>query len=87
MLSGTSSSPSQLTKPSSSSEVSSIPQEFLCSINGHVMTEPVRVGVSGPVFERATIELWLATRGSVCPINHTPLTKDDLQADDNLRSR
>lgn len=71
------------TKPSDSS----IPAEFLCAINGHVMKDPVRVGSSGPVFERSTIELWLSTRGSVCPINGTPLTKDDLLPADDLRTR
>lgn len=66
---------------------SSIPAEFLCSINGHVMKDPVRNGSSGPVYERATIELWLGTRGSICPINHTPLTKEDLVPVDDLRNR
>jgi hypothetical protein len=28
---------------------------------------------SGLVFERATIELWLATRGQVCPISNEVL--------------
>ena len=51
------------------------------------MKDPVRVGTSGPVFERSTIELWLSTRGSVCPINGTPLTKDDLLPADDLRTR
>jgi hypothetical protein len=51
------------------------------------MKDPVRVGSTGPVFERATIELWLATRGSVCPITGEPLSKDDLQPADDLRNR
>lgn len=68
---------------------SSIPKEFLCSVNGHVMKDPVRVGSkpTGPVFERATIELWLATRGSVCPITGEALMKEDLVPADDLRNR
>lgn len=49
---------------------SSIPEEFLCAINGHVMKDPVRSTRSGLVFEKATIQIWLQTRGQVCPITH-----------------
>lgn len=42
----------------SSSAVSAIPKEFLCSINGHVMKDPVRAK-SGEVFENETIKIWL----------------------------
>ena len=65
----------------------SIPREFLCAINGHVMKEPVRSLKSGTTFEKATIELWLATRGSVCPITGETLTREDLREDDELRSK
>jgi hypothetical protein len=51
------------------------------------MKDPVRARTSNLVFERATIELWLQTRGSVCPITLTPLEKADLYADDDLRIR
>jgi hypothetical protein len=64
-----------------------IPAEFLCAINGHVMKDPVKVRSSGLVFEQATIELWLATRGNVCPITNTFLQKADLEAEDDLRNR
>ena len=30
--------------------------------------------------------LWLETRGSVCPIMHTPLTTEDLKSDDALKT-
>eukprot|EP01038_Epipyxis_sp_PR26KG_P008862 gene8862-11955_t len=63
-----------------------IPKEFLCAINGHVMKDPVRVKSTGLVFERETIELWLATRGSICPITNTELFKQDLEAADDLRN-
>ena len=64
-----------------------IPVEFLCAINGHVMKAPVRCVGTGVVYEKATIELWLSSRGSVCPITGEPLTRDDLVADDELRNR
>ena len=62
-------------------------KEFLCAINGHVMKNPVKVRSSGLVFEEATIDLWLNTRGSVCPITNTYLDRSDLLADDELRNR
>ena len=64
-----------------------IPREYKCAINGHVMKEPVRCASSGLVFERATIELWLSTRGSVCPITNTPLDREDLEPADDLKNR
>ena len=42
---------------------------------------------SGTVYEKATIELWLSTRGSICPITHEALTKEDLVEDKDLRNR
>jgi len=69
------------------SEYFSTFQEFLCAINGHVMKDPVRAHTSGLVFERATIELWLATRGCVCPITNAHLDPGALEPDEELRSR
>ena len=66
---------------------SSLPQEFLCAINGHVMKDPVRCAKTGLVFEKATIEIWLSTRGHVCPITNQPLTADELQPDPELRKQ
>eukprot|EP00128_Syssomonas_multiformis_P013626 Colp12_sorted_trinity150504_noHs@4650 len=63
-----------------------IPKEFLCAINGHVMKEPVKAP-SGLVFESTTIELWLSTRGAVCPITHSHLERSDLVPEDDLRNR
>jgi hypothetical protein len=51
------------------------------------MKEPVKARSTGLVFEQSTIELWLATRGSVCPISNTQLEKGDLVPDDELRNR
>ena len=62
-----------------------VPKEFGCAINGHLMKEPVKTP-GGQVFERETIELWLRTRGSVCPITGVPLTVEDLEEDATLRA-
>lgn len=51
------------------------------------MKEPMRVKSTGLVFEAATIELWLKTRGSVCPITNTPLEWSDLEPDEELKNR
>lgn len=64
-----------------------IPKEFLCAINGHVMKEPVRAITSDICFEKATIEVWLTTRGSICPITNETLERSDLREDDALRNR
>ncbi len=64
-----------------------IPKEFLCAINEHVMKDPVRARTSGLCFERATIDLWLATRGSVCPITNAALQPTDLEAADDLKNQ
>lgn len=65
----------------------SIPKEFVCAINGHILKDPVRSKISGVVFEKQTIELWLDTRGAICPITNEPLTISDLEPDDDLRSK
>ena len=51
------------------------------------MKDPVRAKTTGLVFEAATIDLWLQTRGTVCPITNTPLDKADLVPDDDLRNQ
>jgi hypothetical protein len=65
----------------------SIPKEFVCAINGHILKDPVRSKISGVVFEKQTIELWLETRGAICPITNEPLSLNDLEPDDDLRSK
>lgn len=73
--------------PNSKKADPSIPKDFVCSINQHVMKEPVRAKTTGLVFEKTTIELWLATRGSVCPITNSPLEKSDLEPAEDLRNQ
>ena len=74
-------------KGSKSNVDPSIPKEFLCAINGHVMKEPMRCKSTGLVFEAATILLWLETNGQVCPITHGPMDKADLEADDSIKTK
>lgn len=63
-----------------------VPAEFACAINGHMMKDPVR-SPGGIVFEKASIVLWLSTRGSICPISGKPLCEQDLVADTQLRTK
>lgn len=65
---------------------SDVPAEFLCAINGHMMKQPVR-SPHGHSFEASTIELWLETRGQVCPLTGKPLLRGQLVPDDELRTR
>lgn len=64
-----------------------IPKEFLCEINGHVMKEPVRNIKTNHVFERATINLWIKTRGLICPITNEDIDQNDLVPDEELRNK
>ena len=61
------------------------PASFRCAINGHVMKEPV-MSPHGHTFEAATIRLWLASNGQVCPLTGRPLSLRDLREDRQLRS-
>ena len=49
-----------------------IPDDFLCSITGEIMTDPVNVCAEGHIFERAAINQWSLTRNN-CPTCRTPL--------------
>lgn len=51
------------------------------------MKEPVKAKTTGLVFELTTIDLWLSTRGAVCPITNTQLQREDLVPEDDLRNR
>jgi len=39
------------------------------------------------VFERATIEVWIKTRGSVCPLSGEPLSLEELEVDKDLTAK
>jgi hypothetical protein len=61
------------------------PKNFLCSINGHVMQQPVR-SPHGHTFESSTIERWIGQQGSICPHTGKHLQLVDLQPDQDLRA-
>jgi hypothetical protein len=50
--------------PSGKKVANGVDPSMACAINGHLMKDPVRAP-NGIVFERATILLWLETRGQV----------------------
>ncbi len=60
------------------------PAHFLCSLNGHVMREPVQ-SPYGHVFERDAIERLLSQNGSVCPFTLRPLSAVQLKQMPSLR--
>ena len=84
--SGSRGAAAKIFSPTTGKEVSAagVPRELRCAINGHLMRDPVKTP-SGHVFERETIELWLRTRGSVCPISGAPLTAAELEPEAELR--
>jgi hypothetical protein len=67
-----------------------VPKHLCCCINGHLMRDPVfssKFPLKDKVsYERETIELWLKTRGSVCPITGRNLSLEDLEPDTQLRN-
>ena len=66
-----------------------VPKHLCCCINGHLMRDPVFFEVPLKYrcsYERETIELWLKTRGSVCPIAGRNLSLEDLEPDTQLRN-
>ena len=63
-----------------------MPGEFLCAINQHVMSKPVR-SPQGFVFEAETIGAWLKEHGQICPMSGETLVRDDLVSDEALKKR
>lgn len=60
------------------------PERFLCPITRAVMLEPVALD-SGMVYERSSIQEWLASGNTTCPLTRKPVSKvltlqPDLQA-------
>jgi hypothetical protein len=56
------------------------PEEMRCAVDGKVMTNPVR-SPYGHLFEKKTLEKWMANCGSVCPITGKPLRIDECAQD------
>ncbi|CAD7948427.1 unnamed protein product [Amoebophrya sp. A25] len=60
------------------------PQEYRCAIDGKVMTNPVR-SPFGHLFEKKTLEKWIESCGSVCPITQQPLRLDECAPDKEMK--
>eukprot|EP01065_Artemidia_motanka_P048815 TRINITY_DN796_c0_g2_i2.p1 TRINITY_DN796_c0_g2~~TRINITY_DN796_c0_g2_i2.p1 ORF type:complete len:612 (+),score=191.01 TRINITY_DN796_c0_g2_i2:255-2090(+) len=79
----------RLVRPSGAAEAvqaeGNAPARFRCSLNGHLMKDPVR-SPHGHVFERETIMKWLESAGSTCPFTAKPLSRSDLEDDLDLRA-
>ena len=59
--------------------------KFACALNGHTMKTPVQ-SPYGHNFEKETIEDWIKSQGSVCPITGKPLNLSDLKPNKQLQS-
>ena len=62
------------------------PQEYRCAIDGKVMTNPLK-SPYGHNFEKKTLEKWVASCGSVCPITSKPLRLADCLVDKELKAQ
>ncbi|KAL7002831.1 U-box domain-containing protein 26 [Sarracenia purpurea var. burkii] len=61
-----------------------IPYHFRCPISLELMHDPVTVS-SGQTYDRASIESWVATGNTTCPVTREPLTDFTLIPNHNLR--
>lgn len=50
-----------------------VPHHFRCPISLDLMTDPVTVS-TGQTYDRSSIESWIATGNSTCPVTRAPLT-------------
>eukprot|EP00388_Colpodella_angusta_P000962 GDKJ01003224.1.p1 GENE.GDKJ01003224.1~~GDKJ01003224.1.p1 ORF type:complete len:768 (+),score=170.76 GDKJ01003224.1:40-2343(+) len=62
------------------------PPEFLCTLDGKLMTDPVR-GLDDYAFERSTLYKWFDRCGQICPVTNKPLSKADLIEDEKLKMK
>ena len=70
--------------PTASAVVLGIPDEFVCSLNGNVMKEPMRSKQTGLCFEKKSLEAWFEKKGHVCPATGQPLAPKDVVYDQAL---
>ncbi|GLT60434.1 hypothetical protein SLA2020_332010 [Shorea laevis] len=61
-----------------------IPYHFRCPISLELMRDPVTV-CTGQTYDRASIESWVATGNSTCPVTRSPLTDFTLIPNHTLR--
>ncbi|KAL6010764.1 U-box domain-containing protein 26 [Asimina triloba] len=61
-----------------------IPYHFRCPISLELMRDPVTVS-TGQTYDRASIESWVATGNTTCPVTRVPLSDFTLIPNHNLR--
>ncbi|CAL9056188.1 unnamed protein product [Musa banksii] len=61
-----------------------IPHHFRCPISLELMRDPVTM-CTGQTYDRASIESWMATGNTTCPVTRAPLTDFTLIPNHNLR--
>ncbi|CAH9103597.1 unnamed protein product [Cuscuta epithymum] len=61
-----------------------VPYHFRCPISLELMTDPVTV-CSGQTYDRGSIQSWLATGNTTCPVTRSPLTDFTLIPNHTLR--
>ncbi|KAH7680948.1 Zinc finger RING/FYVE/PHD-type protein [Dioscorea alata] len=61
-----------------------IPYHFRCPISLELMRDPVTVS-TGQTYDRASIESWVATGNTTCPVTRSPLTEFTLIPNHTLR--
>lgn len=66
------------------SSVEGAPAHLRCAVDGKLMVDPL-ISPYGHVFERKTLERWVSSCGSVCPLTSQPLCLADCQPDVALR--
>ncbi len=52
------------------------PAEFKCALDGKFLINPIK-SPYGHVFEKRSLEKWMESVGSVCPVTERPLKIDD----------
>lgn len=65
---------------------SAAPAELCCAIDGKLMGTPIR-SPFGHVFEEDTLQQWIGSCGSVCPITGQPLRREDCEPDLEIQNK
>lgn len=64
--------------------VANVPAQFRCALDGKLLADPVR-SPQGLVFERSTLQRWLAENGKVCPRTGMPLRFEEFSRAGDIR--
>jgi len=62
------------------------PKEMRCAVDGKVMINPLR-SPYGHMFEKKTLDKWMANCGSVCPITGQPLRIEECVPDAEMKKQ